>query len=312
MILEVAVSDTTERSIHVFELIGNMRFDDIKKTLSYIRSERQRNPDSILYNVSETIFLYMSHNGTEVRDGKHILWIKFGWARRSGLPETLDVSQGRTEFLQLPSGIYLYEPSHFVIFQHGNRIIMLQEFNFFGPRVTRLCVYLTEFFRKLTGKEKIKLHARRVFMKDVDKLLREYTVVKSIRIVVEPDSLSKLSQALGESMTALEVLKKPKPKKIAITLMSGRGDELEMSIDEVLELFHKIEEESSSFKLKVKKSTLGRTIEIDLKRHSLIFRKRFKYARDEEGNVYRSTDTDYAIRVLLETIKDTINAIEEK
>ena len=174
----MSMVDSVEKSIHVFELLGNMRFSDIESTLAYIRSERQKNPDSIIYDVGKAgCFLYMSGCGAQTYYHRRILWMKFGWARRSGLPETLNVAQGRTEFLQLPSGIYLYEPAHFIAFQSNNRIFLLQEFNFFGPRATRLCDYLVEFFKKKSKRQIVRLYPRRVFMSNVDKLLRRYTII---------------------------------------------------------------------------------------------------------------------------------------
>ena len=307
----IVMSDSVERSIHVFELVGNMRFNDIERTLAYIQSERQKNPDAVLHDVGETTrFLYMSENGIQTYRNKQVLWIKFGWARKSGLPETLDVKQGKTEFLYLPSGRYLYEPAHFIIFEHSNKIVMIQEFNFFGPRATRLCTYLVEFFKKLGNNQRVKLYPRRVFMKDVDKLLRRYTVVKTMRIELEPPALSKLSQAMGGSKTSLDVLTKPRPGKVAITFMSNRGEELEITIDKILELFHEIEDYTTSFKLRVKKVLWEKSVVIDLKKQAIIFRKHFKLARYKEGNVYRSADTEDAIHILLETINDVLNAIE--
>ena len=274
--------------------------------MNFIASLRQNNPQQILYDVeSGANYLYMANNGRH----SQTLWVKFGWARRSGLPEKLDVSQGRTEFLVLPSGVYIYEPSHFVIFQHNDRIFLLQEFNFFGPRATGFCNYIIEFYNRINNVQKARLDPRRVFRGDIDKLLREYTIVKSMRIEIVPSALNKLSRALGGSESALDVLRSRNPKRVAITLSSDKGGELELTINDVLRIFSELESDVNSFKVTVKRGLFDKPTKIDLKKQALIFKKPFKCVTDAEGNRYRSTDTDYAVRVLLETVDDVLNVI---
>lgn len=50
-------------------------------------------------------------------------------------------------------------------------------------------------------------------------------------------------------------------------------------------------------------------MEIDLKKSALVFRKYIKLARDENGNLLRSTDTEDAIRVLVETVSDVLSQL---
>ena len=308
----MSLEETVERGIHVFELVGNVGLSDIGEALRRIEELRAESPDLILYEVDETSHLYLSDNGVRTHRGKPVFWAKFGWARRGGLPETLNVRRGTTEFLRLPSGTYLYEPAHFIIFSHNDRVMLLHEFNFFAPRASRLAEYLVKYLRELPGKEDANLYARRVFMRDLDKVLRGYRYITSMRIEIKARDLHRLSQVLGGSKTNLQSLDKGDPERIAITLISGRGETLNLSISEVLDLFYSIEDVTPSFKLKVKRRLIGRATVIDLKKQFLIFRKRFRYVRIRrkgEDIVYRSTDTENAIDVLVDTIDEAIEAI---
>ena len=308
----MSLEETVERGIHVFELVGNVDLDDIGEALRRIEELRAKSPDSILYKVDETSYLYLSANGVRTHGDKTVLWAKFGWARRGGLPETLNVSRGTTEFLRLPSGTYLYEPAHFIIFSHDDRVMLLHEFNFFAPRASRLADYLVKYLRELPGRDRANLHARRVYMKDLDKVLRGYRYITSMRIEVMASELYRLSQAFGASRTGLEALARGGPERVAISLISERGGVLSLTIDEVLEIFHGVEDAASSFKLRVKRRLVGRATVLDLKKQFLIFRKRFRYVRirrEDEDIVYRSTDTENAIDVLVDTIDEAIEAI---
>ncbi len=308
----MSILQDVERSIHVYKIETNLRFNDIKDILDYIDEIRRRNPNELLYDVGGgTRYLYAALHGVEVYSGNDIIWIKFGWARRTGLPETLNTSAGRTEYLRLPSGVYLYEPSHFLLLQHGDDVLLLHEYNFFAPRPTRLCQYLAEFYKRKQGSKdiRVKISPRRVFTKDVERLLQGYTVVKSLRIELNSSAINQLARVLGGSETVLDTLMKPNPKAIVITWKSGPRTELKLTIDDVLNMFYELEAESKSFVVSVKKGVFGRPVKIDLKKHALIFRKRIKLARDEQGNVYRSTDTDDAISVLKDTISEVIEQL---
>ena len=102
-------------------------------------------------------FLFLSDNGLRHKGDVESLWIKFGWARRRGLPETLDAKTGHTEVLRLLNGVYLFEPAHFVIFGYGDNIVLLYKYNQYAPRPTRLCHYIAEFYKRMKNDPNLKV-----------------------------------------------------------------------------------------------------------------------------------------------------------
>ena len=307
-----------ERSIQAYRVESSIDFDEIKNVIKYIYNIKRNNPNDILLDVGEaTRFLYMSQSGLEYhRGGYHrgeVLWIKFGWARRSGLPETLDASTGRTEVLRLPSGIFLYEPSHFLLFPYRSYIVALYEYNHFAPRPARLCQYIAEYYKKMKGnpKARVRIYARRLFTKDIEILLREFDIVKSIRVVLTSSSVRALEEALGSGAALEQLLNQIKGSRtLAITWGSSPRTELEISIEDVLDLFRRVEDNVKSFVVSVKKGHIGRSQRIDLKKNAVIFRKRIRLARDKDGNLLRSTDTRDAIDVLKSVIDAVVNQLD--
>lgn len=304
--------DSIERSIQAFRIDGSLGFSDIKNIVTYISRLRAENPSKALLDKGNGIdFLFLSNNGALHRNNIEGLWLKFGWARRRGLPETLDAKTGRTEVLRLPTGIYLFEPSHFIIFEYNNTIILLYEFNQYAPRPTRLCQYLIEFFKQQLGKPNlnVKIYARRMFVRDVERLLEGYDTVKSISVELKASELGVLNRVLGESETILESLHRFGSSRITIGWKSDPRGELEITIGDILNMFHELEPYTTSFKVRVKRGLIGGSTQIDLKKQALAFRKRIKLARDEQGNLLRSTDTNSAIEVLADTITEVISQL---
>jgi len=305
--------DTIERSVQAYRVEANIGFSEIKNVVDYISSLRNENPSNVLLDIdSGTDFLFLSDNGLRYKGDVESLWIKFGWARRRGLPETLDTKTGQTEVLRLPSGVYLFEPAHFVIFEYNDNVILLHEYNQYAPRPTRLCHYIAEFYKRMKNNLdlKVKISLRHMFVKNLDELLRGYDIVKSIRIELETSGIKVASRVLGESETVLEFLSKTfKPSTIVLGWKSAPKGELEISIDDILNMFYELEPHLKTFKVRVKRSVLGRSIEIDLKKSVLTFRRYIKLARDEQGNLLRSTDTSDAVNVLVDTITEVLNQL---
>jgi len=143
----------------------------------------------------------------------------------------------------------------------------------------------------------------------VENLLKAYDIVKSIRIELTQSALKIVSKVLGESETALESISKYRAETIVLGWKSAPKEELEITIDELLNMFYELEEHVKTFKVWVKKGRFGRSEEIDLKREALVFRKPVKLARDEQGNVLRSTDTESAVSALIGTIDEVLDQL---
>lgn len=81
-----------------------------------------------------------------------------------------------------------------------------------------------------------------MFVKNVEELLRGYDIVKSIRIELETRGIKVASRVLGESETVLESLSKMfKPSTIVLGWKSAPKGELEISIDDILNMFYEFE-----------------------------------------------------------------------
>jgi len=301
------------RSIHVYRIDTQLKFDEIKSVLEFVSSLRSKNPAGILLNASTgTDFLFLSNHGDFQHSGINGVWIKFGWARQHGWPEALDANTGRTEVLRISGNVYLFEPTHYVMFKYKDDLVLLHEFNQYAPRPNRLCNYIEEFYKRMKSEPglRIKIVPRRLFLRNVENLLKAYDIVKSIRIELTQSATKIAGKFLGGSETLLEhIFKKFGAKTIALSCKSARGEELKITIDELLNMFYELEEHVESFKVCVKKSVFGRCVEIDLKKAALTFRKPVKLARDEWGNLLRSTDTGSAVRTLIETIDEVLGQL---
>jgi len=305
--------DSVERSIHVYKLDSTLGFDEIEKVVNYIETVRNSTPSDVLLDVGEkTRFLFLSASGPGTLSGTKFVWLKFGWARRSGLPEAIDARTGRVEVLRLGSDVYLFEPSHFLLFRHGKDILMLYEYNAFAPRPLRLCQYIEEFYRRMKGDPnvKVRVSARRLLARNVEEVLKQFNVVRSLRIELEADAYKNLAEALHKSEEVFRlVFETFSPKYVAITWRSPPRGRLEVSPSDVIEMFRRLEPGLRSIVVTVKKGVRGRSVKIDLKKCFLIFKKHVKLARDSEGNVLRTTDTQDAVDVLKSLVGEVVASL---
>ena len=308
------ILDSIERSIQAYRLKSNVDYRDIIETIKYIDKNRMKDPRSAILDIgSPAQYLYLSETGSEQYKNSKIVWLKFGWARKSGLPEMVNTQTGRTEILRLSGEVYLFEPSHFLLFEHDSNMLLLYEYNQFAPRPTRLCQYIEEYYKKMKNIRDTdgqpKIYAQKIFTRDIERLLRGYSIVKSIRIELEASAAGRLMRTLGESRSVLESLfNRFGSRIVSISWKSQRRGELEISIDDILRMFHELEESTYSFVVTVKKGWFDRSEKIDLKKHTLTFRKRIKLARNN-GQILRSTDTKDAVNVLKNTIDEVVRQL---
>jgi len=70
----------------VYELAGyGIRFSDIVKVLGYLKNLRKTNPTELLVKVEEGAkCLYLSDCAVEKYEGYRLLWVKLGYARKTG------------------------------------------------------------------------------------------------------------------------------------------------------------------------------------------------------------------------------------
>lgn len=305
---------SVERSIHAYELnIKNLSFNDIIKLLSGLNTQRQKDPSKLLLAVSNVSYLYLAQHGTGSYSTKGhsipSIWLKFGWARETGLPETLDVSNGSTQYLNLPSGTYLFEPAHFLLFEFSGRVYALHEYNFYAPRIGKLCEYLTNFWLSFGGNSDIEIKAHRLFVSNIHNMLWGYDTVKRVYVELEASLMSSVF-ARNPPRTLLGSLFRSNPKRLGFSFKSSKGGELDISINDLWEVFEEIFDYTKSFVVYVRKGRVGKPLKIDLKKQAIIFKKEFELAQDKNGNVYRSTDTVNAVDTLKSVISDVISQLD--
>jgi hypothetical protein len=304
------VQDNVEKSIHVYTIETNLSFNEIKDSINYVL--RVPFVERLLQTEMTDQYLFMSQAGFDTHQGIGFVWVKFGWARRSGLPETINTRTGGIEYLRLGSDTYLFEPAHFLIFEYSDKLVLLHEVSMFAPRPNRLCYYVAEFYKKMKGDPnlKVKMVIHRLLRADIENLLKEYNVIKSLRIEAEAEQFDKALQKLSKQnsiVSFLDIFARLNPGKLSILIKAFPGEGLNMPIQDLIALFHETEEHIDSFVIEVKKGV--RTIKIDLKKAILIFRKYIKLARDSEGNLLRVTDTNDAINALKGTISDVVSQL---
>jgi hypothetical protein len=317
-----ATINSIERSIQAYELKAsitssprkqiNLSFDVIKSIIDYVKNVRSNRPGDALLDVGGTSkYLFLSDSNSEIFDGIETVWLKFGWARRSGLPEALNAKTGRVEVLRLGSDVYLFEPSHFLLFRHDEKMLMLYEYNKFSSKPSGLCRYLEEFYKRMKGDPsiKVKISAYKLLTRDVEKLLQQFNVVKSLRIELESASYDTVAKIFGESSSMVSFFRSFGSKYVSITWRSSRRGELEVSPSDVLEIFRRLGPQLRSLVVTVSKGTLGRSTKIDLKKCFLVFKRHVMLAHDSEGNILRTTDTQDAIKVLKSVINEVISQL---
>lgn len=308
----MASLDAVERSILAFRVETSATFKEIESTIDYLLSLRNAQPKDALLDVGAgPQYLFLSDNGKISRENMNFLWVKFGWARKAGIPEILNVDTGRVDVLRLSGEVYIYEPTHFLLFYKDDDVFMLNEYNMFAPRASRLCQYIAEFYKRMKGDRDIRVRMlpRLLFVKNIEQLLRQFESVKSISIELDPSGAKALGRILNQSESVLQQLVSSfSAHTTIIKWKSKRGGNLDITIDKVLEIFYELYQDLRSFRVEVKK-TRGKSVEIDLMRNALVFRKYIKLARDENGNPLRSTDTEDAIRVLVETVRDVLSQL---
>src|SRR5258708_14098 len=112
--------------------------------------------------------------------------IRLGVTRRTGLP--LLERAGHLEELRIPRTAGLFEPTHLVLFPDG---IIGAEFNFYGPRASRLPKYLGDKASGLFAPFSLATLARQ----DIVKRLGEFSDIRGVEIQVRRSELDILAEA---------------------------------------------------------------------------------------------------------------------
>ena len=317
-------SNTIERGFHGYLVAKRpgknetVDFEDIQKIAEYIEAKRSQNANELLLDVQGRIDkLYMAMTRrTQLRGGLEGYVFVLGWARQAN-PQALDTQSWTISYITLGDRYYLFEPTHFLIFRnYDGRVAAIQEFNYYGPRARRLCDYLAAFAKQALSKDDWLCHMRRIFSKDVARVLRSYSIVRGLRLELKTSAVkllkaraeepSTVSESIIKSIVLLcqDALNKVSPYKLILSLQSSRHGHLEMNVEDILTLFEELVNEIGegllSLKVRLKKGRFGQTDTIDLVKHYFVVRRRVRLARDPAGNVLRAVDTTSVINILHE------------
>jgi hypothetical protein len=194
--------DTAKRSIHFFRIDGGAGDDGVPIAVNLHPALRKL--ADLPFSSVDAGGRYVSSNDADqcawVDDLGDICKVRFANVRRNALP--LQEAGGELKDLNLAADAGLYEVSHLCIFPDG---IVGVEFNFYGPRPSRMAPYL----RRVVGQGCPEFTLEALLRQDVaDVLFRKKAVRKldlSIRrpyIAVIEDAHASLGAALRAAETA--------------------------------------------------------------------------------------------------------------
>lgn len=138
--------ETIKRTIHFYKITLKKEGEDI--ALSSIFSPINSYP----IDSEERYYQLEDGNQLSMYISSQVVPIKamIGTKRVTGLP-SIEI-RGVTSPLSIPDDAGLYEPTHFMIFDHN---ILASEFNFYGPRITSLRTYLYAKLREIVDEIEI-------------------------------------------------------------------------------------------------------------------------------------------------------------
>lgn len=297
-------------------------FNDIRRIMEFIEDTRSRRPIDLLVNVpGRTDHLYLAEVkeiNLNINGAERGIVLKLGWARQAGYPQALDTSSWRISYIMLDNRYYLFEPSHFLIFPYRGHLVSIHEFNYYGPRASRLCYYLGRFAKQALGRDEWTCHMRRLTVSDIAKRLQSYRIVRGLWLELEKSAIEAARASAEQAHTVFanifQNINLPGSKRIIIGLQSDRWGHLNVDINYVLSLFRELIEEFGegllSFKVKVKKDKSGRTETIDLLHYFFVARRRVDLAVDESGNPLRAVDTRSVIEALREIASEASKLLD--
>jgi hypothetical protein len=229
--------------------------------------------------------------------------IKLGNIRRDDFPQ---VEQGgQTTPLEMPEDASLSEQTHMVFL--GNNIVGC-EFNFHGPRITKLSYYLAD---KAVGIAPPELNFDPILRQDVYKELQEFEILKLFRMKIRApygDRIKKIDDNLGEAFNA--AYRAGEAENIELILRPGKNSSTWLSqslLNSVKSLVRQpdLHHESSKFIVSGYSRSKGKIIELDLLNELLITKKSIRTI-DVRSKALNSDATYGAIISAYEELKSEI------
>lgn len=193
-------AETAERNIHFFRIDGGADDSGVPMRVD-LRTALQK--------VSGLPFQASADGGRYVTSGdvEHCLWpdevgdtckLRFASVRRNALPQA--EAGGELTDLALAEDAGICESSHLCIFPNG---IVGVEFNFFGPRPSRLAPYL----RRVVGDDCPEFVLKALLRQDVAAVLQRKKAVRKLTLNVRRsyiETVENADRSLGSALRAAE------------------------------------------------------------------------------------------------------------
>jgi len=223
--------------------------------------------------------------------------LRMGTVRRSGLPQV--DRAGTLSDLSIPQSAGLVEQIHVVFFPNG---IVGTDFNFYGPRLSKLSAYLAKKARGVVPPVVFEALLRQ----DVAEQLRQLSNVKLFQLKIRKSYVQRIAsvdQSLGEAFRAaaavcdaeaIEVTLAPEPYS-----RKGIGQRMLKVLRQLVGL-RDLREESIRFHVKGTDSETGATSVIDLLSDKLVVRKKII----KHGDRSRALDSESAYRAIRAAYQD--------
>ncbi len=193
-------ADTAKRSIHFFRIDGGAGEDGMPITVDLHPALRKL--DDLPFSPVEAGGRYVSTNDADqcawVDDSGDICKVRFANVRRNALP--LQEEGGQLKDLNLAADAGLYEASHLCMFPDG---IVGVEFNFYGPRPSRLAPYL----RRAIGQGCPEFALEALLRQDVADVLLHKKAVRKLDLLIRRPYIAIIEDAnanLGAALRAAE------------------------------------------------------------------------------------------------------------
>lgn len=230
--------------------------------------------------------------------------MRFGNVRRSGLPQV--ERRGEIDTLDIPAAAGLLEQVHVVFFGHN---IAGSEFNFYGPRLSRLARYIAE---KANGTCP-PLTFEPLLRQDVMEQIGRLEDIRLLHLKIHAsyaDVVAEADQDLGSAFEA--AARAGEAEELEIILRPRAHSRQALSsrlLQTVKRLAHgrDLRQESTHFSIKGYDSETGRVETVDILRDQLISKQRI-ILQDERTRALDSASAYAAIAEAYEELRDELLA----
>ncbi|BAA79852.2 hypothetical protein APE_0871.1 [Aeropyrum pernix spindle-shaped virus 1] len=329
-----------KRNIYAYGVIAEAYTEDKK----VIKLNYQFITDVVKYAQSTSYPLNSNNNPfspekipiiTDIKElpanGEKYLGIVYGYLRHEGLSHFYDRKSRRHASLskKLSDDEDLYEYAHMILIKPGIALVEVTSFvpkhgilsTLFRGAAQEYCQRIgpQKIHVLLKNCDKIRIAIRQLYRPDTEELLKLYSdsTIKQIDIKLKISNKARLTNQRTIDMLLEKLgidITKIRGQLYEAIQHAGRGkdQELDFTIDELLELFNSIREELGEESLQRFKITFGSPRRVvDLVEDALVFREVSIPKARSGGRYLRSTDTTASLNILKELALKNSELIRE-